>query len=39
MNYGKPEERPAADQNIAEIKKPQRDPVYGADGPLIERWP
>jgi uncharacterized protein YjlB len=39
MNYSKPEERPAVDRNIAKVEKPQRDPVYGADGPLIERWP
>jgi uncharacterized protein YjlB len=39
MNFGKPEERPVADRNIAEVAKPKRDPVYGVDGPLFEHWP
>jgi uncharacterized protein YjlB len=35
---GKPGERPRADQNIAALPIPDRDPVYGADGPLREIW-
>jgi uncharacterized protein YjlB len=38
MNYGKPGERPKADQNIAKVPLPNNDPVYGADGPLIKGW-
>ena len=38
MNYGKPEERPAADRNIEMTPLPETDPVHGAAGPLLERW-
>jgi uncharacterized protein YjlB len=38
MNYGKPGERPRADQNIAEVPLPEADPVYGAEGPLGSLW-
>jgi len=38
MNYGKPEERPQADQNIARVPLPKSDPVYGIHGPLKEYW-
>ena len=38
MNYGRPGERPQADQNIARVPLPHADPVYGASGPLMERW-
>lgn len=38
MNYGKPEERPGADQNIARVPLPEMDPVYGPSGPLTEQW-
>jgi uncharacterized protein YjlB len=38
MNYGKPEERPKADQNIAKIPLPETDPVYGTDGPMMKSW-
>ena len=38
MNYGKPGERPAADQNIAEVPDPKADPVYGSESPLLELW-
>jgi uncharacterized protein YjlB len=36
--YGESSERPRADQNIARVPLPEADPVYGTDGPLIERW-
>lgn len=38
MNYGKAEERPAADRNIEEVPPPASDPLYGTDGPLVEHW-
>ncbi len=38
MNYGKEGERPHADDNIAQVALPKRDPVFGADGPLIKLW-
>jgi uncharacterized protein YjlB len=34
MKYGKPGERPQADQNIAAVPMPKADPVYGTKGPL-----
>jgi uncharacterized protein YjlB len=38
MNYGKPEERPRADQNIAQVLMPKMDPVFGENGPLNDKW-
>lgn len=38
MNYGKPAERPRADQNIAHLPLPEADPVYATQGPLTEHW-
>ena len=38
MNYGKPGERPRADQNIAKVPLPGNDPVFGKDGPLVDKW-
>ena len=38
MCYGRPEERPGADESIARVALPERDPVYGDRGPLIEHW-
>lgn len=38
MNYGKPGERPKADENIKKVSLPDRDPVFGAKGPLIKEW-
>lgn len=38
MNYGKPAERPKADQNIARVALPKMDPVFAESGPLIEKW-
>ena len=36
--YGRDGERPRADRTISGLALPQADPVYGADGPLIELW-
>lgn len=38
MNYGRPGERPEADRNIRKTPLPEKDPVHGADGPLVEHW-
>lgn len=38
MNYGKPEERPMADENIKSVPLPNTDPVYGTEGPLVGKW-
>jgi uncharacterized protein YjlB len=38
MNYGKPGERPRADENITQVPLPQSDPVFGLSGPLIKEW-
>ena len=38
MNYGKPGERPKADQNIGKVALPENDPLYGSDGPLVKNW-
>ena len=38
MQYGKPGERPQADQNISSVALPKFDPVYGKNGPLLELW-
>jgi uncharacterized protein YjlB len=38
MNYGKPGERPQADENISRVPLPPTDPVYGDNGPLHEHW-
>lgn len=38
MKYGKPGERPEADQNIQSVDLPEHDPVYGPTGPLMELW-
>lgn len=38
MNYGRPEERPAADENIARVAFPKTDPLYGPNGPLLKHW-
>jgi uncharacterized protein YjlB len=39
MNEGRAGERPAADERIARVPRPQADPVYGKGGPLDEHWP
>ena len=38
MKYGHPGERPQADLNIEATPLPDADPVYGADGPLLQHW-
>ena len=38
MQYGKPGERPAADQRIARVPIPATDPVCGVDGPVCALW-
>ena len=38
MCYGKPGERPRADERIARVGLPRRDPVYGATGPMVRYW-
>jgi uncharacterized protein YjlB len=35
---GQTDERPEADQNIRRVPLPQKDPVYGKDGPLKIHW-
>jgi len=38
LKRGRPDERPDADRNIERVPLPDRDPVFGADGPLVEAW-
>jgi uncharacterized protein YjlB len=38
LNKGLPGERPKVDENIATLPLPKLDPVYGAEGPLLENW-
>jgi uncharacterized protein YjlB len=38
MNYGKPEEREKAIENIKTVPLPESDPVFGMSGPLIKEW-
>jgi uncharacterized protein YjlB len=38
MNYGKQEERERAENNIKALPRPENDPIYGNDGPLIKNW-
>jgi len=38
MKYGKDGERPMADENIANVPIPGKDPVYGAEGPVKQIW-
>jgi len=38
MNYGEEGERPEVDENIRNVPLPERDPVHGTDGPLVEKW-
>jgi uncharacterized protein YjlB len=36
--HGEPDERPHADRNITAVPRPSADPVFGAEGPLLEIW-
>ncbi|HUR10890.1 MAG TPA: cupin domain-containing protein [Flavitalea sp.] len=36
--YGKAGERPVADKNIQQVPLPERDPLFGEDGKLIQAW-
>ncbi len=36
--YGRAEERPAADERIRRVALPKTDPLYGNDGPLLQKW-
>ena len=38
LRYGRPSERPRADDNIAQVPVPELDPVYGVEGPLRQEW-
>ena len=38
MNYGKPDERPKADHNIAALPLPHTDPVLGKKEGLLKIW-
>jgi uncharacterized protein YjlB len=38
LRRGRPGERPQADRNIAAVPMPQKDPLYGSDGPLQRIW-
>ncbi len=38
MNYGRPGERPRADEQIASVPLPEFDPVFGQGGPLLAHW-
>ncbi|MFW6060885.1 MAG: cupin domain-containing protein, partial [Phycisphaeraceae bacterium] len=35
---GEPNERPRAEQRIAQVPLPAADPVYGKNGPLLDYW-
>jgi len=38
MCRGGSKERLKADQNIASVKLPEKDPVFGETGPIIDQW-
>ena len=38
MCRGGSKDRPGADQNIASVKLPEKDPVFGESGPIIDYW-
>jgi uncharacterized protein YjlB len=38
MNYGRPEERLEADENLKHVPFPKTDPLYGSNGPLLGHW-
>ncbi len=38
MNYGKPKERPDADNNIRKLPLPENDPVFGKSRGVVVEW-
>ncbi|HEV8246538.1 MAG TPA: cupin domain-containing protein [Polyangiaceae bacterium] len=38
MNSGREGERPLADERIAQLPRPEADPVHGPSGPLLQHW-
>lgn len=38
MNYGRDDERPAADSAVRSVPVPESDPVFGSEGPLPGRY-
>ncbi|WP_347551034.1 cupin domain-containing protein [Pseudalkalibacillus hwajinpoensis] len=38
LKTGKPEERPKVIENIQNVPSPDKDPILGRNGPLIEIW-
>lgn len=38
MNYGTEHEHPFVDENIVRVPLPEKDPVYGAEGPMMKQW-
>lgn len=38
LKTGMPGDRPEADRNIETVPLPSRDPIYGAEGPLLKHW-
>ncbi|HLP76701.1 MAG TPA: cupin domain-containing protein [Candidatus Paceibacterota bacterium] len=38
MNYGRPEERAQAGENLKRVTFPASDPLYGSNGPLLKHW-
>lgn len=38
LKRGSPDERPEADRNIDRVPLPSRDPLFGAEGPLVDHW-
>lgn len=38
MNYGRDGERPETDRNIEKVALPDKDPIYGEEGPLTRYW-
>jgi len=38
LRTGEPDERPEVLENIRNVPLPERDPVFGEEGPLLEHW-
>jgi uncharacterized protein YjlB len=39
LKRGAPGDRPEANRNIKRVPLPSRDPLFGAEGPLLKHWP